>query len=277
MGTLNVVGGTINAESGVQSISYAIDNNSTVSNAVINVSGGYVIGGASGYSIRQYLNSTKHENTLNVTGGEVWFVWAQSPNTYAHKLSINVSGGFVSYVCVYSYVGVIDCTNYEISLNADNMEYEPYFGELKEGYHVELKNGVYNLRPVLVSLEEIFKDKGYSTTSDGITRGYTVDHELLATYLEQNGLDTLEFGAVFAIEKIDANAISRALNVLEKTNTYNVSIKGITESYYDLDLVLAIYVKVGNENKYVNENSEIVTADKIEAVTYNKLTKEDEE
>ena len=71
--------------------------------------------------------------------------------------------------------------------------------------------------------------------------------------------------------------ISRSFSGLAKTNSYNVSIKGITEKYYDLDLVMAIYVQVNGETKYVNEKSEIVTADKIVAVTYNSISKEDEE
>lgn len=146
----------------------------------------------------------------------------------------------------------------------------------KDGYIViDNGNGTYTVVKYIVSLEEIFKDKGYSTSPDGITRGYTVDHELLATYMEQNGLESFEFGAVFGINTIDENAVVKSFeNLASKTNRYNVTINGITENYYDLGLVLALYVNVDGETKYVNEESVLVLATEIKAVTYNSFKEE---
>ncbi len=152
-GIINVVSGTINADSGVQNISYAIDNNSTISDAVINVSGGAVIGGASAYSIRLYANSTKYDNALNVTGGTIWYTLLQGVNSYANKASVDISGGLVYYVCVTQPSnGVIKCSNYELNLNSAYMEYEPYFGELENGYFVDSANGVYEIKKAVAQV-----------------------------------------------------------------------------------------------------------------------------
>ncbi len=144
-GTLNIEGGKINCVAGNQYIAYAIDSIAN-SNVAINISGGEVCGGASGYCIRMFLNSTTNNNELNVTGGNVGYVWAQNTNAYANKATINVTGGTVSYVYVgAANGGMNDVSNIELNINAANVEYAPYANLTDDKYEIRLVDGVYRL------------------------------------------------------------------------------------------------------------------------------------
>ena len=144
-GTLNIEGGKINCVAGKQAIAYAIDSFAN-SNVAINISGGEVYGGASGYCIRMFLNSTTNNNVLNVTGGKVGYVWAQNTNAYANKATINVTGGTVSYVYVgAANGGMNDVSNIELNINAKNVEHAPYANLTDDKYEIRLVDGVYKL------------------------------------------------------------------------------------------------------------------------------------
>ena len=149
-GTLNIQGGTINNNPGANSISYAIDNNSTISNAVINITGGSVTGGAQAYCIRLYLNSTVYANELNMTGGSVQYVWAQNPNTYANKGSISMTGDAKAwYVYVSAVTGECNAQNIALNVEEGTCYYAPACGTLAEGYVLKLVDGVYKIVPVV--------------------------------------------------------------------------------------------------------------------------------
>jgi carbon monoxide dehydrogenase subunit G len=137
-GVLNVEGGTVNCISGKQSISYAIDAIS----GTVNVSGGKVTGGAQGWSIRMFLASTTSPVTLNVTGGEVGFVWAQLANMNANKGVINVEDdGFVDYVYVdAANGGGCDASNVSVSVKSDNTYWKP---DIDETGRIEEVDGYY--------------------------------------------------------------------------------------------------------------------------------------
>jgi hypothetical protein len=125
-GVLNVAGGTVNCVSGNQYISYAID---AFSPGTVNISGGKVTGGASGYCIRMFLASTTSPVTLNVTGGEVGYVWAQQTNENANKGVINVEGGKVDYVYIDKTGSTIcDASNVSVSIKKDAITYAPHIG-----------------------------------------------------------------------------------------------------------------------------------------------------
>jgi hypothetical protein len=125
-GVLNVAGGTVNCVSGNQYISYAID---AFSPGTVNISGGKVTGGASGYCIRMFLASTTSPVTLNVTGGEVGYVWAQQTNENANKGVINVEGGKVDYVYIDKTGSTIcDASNVSVSIKEDAIKYAPHIG-----------------------------------------------------------------------------------------------------------------------------------------------------
>ena len=105
LGTLNIEDGvTIENKSTAQhQIGYAIDNNSTSTDAVVNIYGGKVTASGSLYydGIRQFCNSETKENSVVVEGGEVSTIWMQNPsdgatkNTKDVKGSIAISGGNV--------------------------------------------------------------------------------------------------------------------------------------------------------------------------------------
>ena len=101
--------GTLNIESGtIQNISYpgacyAVDNNSTTGNAILNVSGTAVLESTQDYGVRLFCNSATYRNEVNISGGEIKgsgaAVWMQLPgsNQSNYKLgSFNMTGGKIS-------------------------------------------------------------------------------------------------------------------------------------------------------------------------------------
>ena len=95
-GVLNIEGGTIENTTTVSGSMYdAIDNNSTLGNTVLNISGGEVVCGQY-IGVRQFANSTTYENTVNVTGGKVvggnTSIWMQNPGSNQPKATIAISG-----------------------------------------------------------------------------------------------------------------------------------------------------------------------------------------
>ena len=123
-GTLTIESGTIR-QTAAGSICYAIDNNSTTKNTILNINGG-VITDDHGTVIRMFCNSTTNENTFNMTDGTVTTngyaaLWIQLPgsNAEAKKATLNISGGALtgaSYAFYdYSYGDVFDNVTYDIS------------------------------------------------------------------------------------------------------------------------------------------------------------------
>ena len=123
-GTLNVEGGTIqNNANG--SICYAIDNNSTSYDAILNVKGGRLT--AVGTVIRQFCNSDVKQNILNVSGGIIETngsaaMWTQLPGSNANSkklATLNISGGKVKgakYAWYdYSFGDSFEAVNYSIT------------------------------------------------------------------------------------------------------------------------------------------------------------------
>ena len=77
-----------------------------------------------------FLASTTSPVTLNVTGGEVGYVWAQQTNANANKGVINVEGGKVDYVYIDKTGSTIcDASNVSVSIKTDATTYEPHIGE----------------------------------------------------------------------------------------------------------------------------------------------------
>ena len=123
-GTLNLQSGTIR-QTAVGSICYAIDNNSTAGNAILNISGGKVVS-AVGTAMRMFCNSTTNENTLNMTGGEIsgagvgfWVQLPGSNSTSKKKATVDISGGTVhgsDYAWYdYSFGDSFEVVDYSIS------------------------------------------------------------------------------------------------------------------------------------------------------------------
>ena len=95
-GVLNIEGGTIENTTTVSGSMYdAIDNNSTLGETVLNISGGEVVCGQY-IGVRQFANNTTYDNIVNVTGGKVvggnTSIWMQNPNSNANKATVSISG-----------------------------------------------------------------------------------------------------------------------------------------------------------------------------------------
>ena len=140
------------------------------------------------------------------------------------------------------------------------------------------EEGGYTLK-VSVRISDVFSYKGTSTFEDRLTAGYSVNHEKLAVYMAENGINTVEFGGVMAIESIVYGALEFGFTKYLKTPNYNIILNEVTEEYYDLGLILTMYVSFdGNEKQYVNAESELVKASEIVALSYNDIkSKEDAE
>ena len=97
LGTLTVKGGTI-AHLGGTAMAYGIDNltNGKGTVATLNVEGGVV--DSTYFAIRQFANNGT--NNLNISGGDISYVWMQSPNNNANVANISVTGGAVDGICL---------------------------------------------------------------------------------------------------------------------------------------------------------------------------------
>ncbi len=101
-GTLNVESGTIR-QTAAGSICYAIDNNNTSYDSVVNINGGTVTDDH-GTVIRMFCNSTTKKNEINISDGIVSTpgkaaIWTQLPgstSTSMKKATLNISGGTIS-------------------------------------------------------------------------------------------------------------------------------------------------------------------------------------
>ena len=94
-GHLTVNSGTINnATAAMTHMRDAIDNNSTVRDAVLVINGGAVK--CDTYmAIRQFANSTTHANDVVINDGSVGKIFVQGSNANAQKASLQVRGGEV--------------------------------------------------------------------------------------------------------------------------------------------------------------------------------------
>ncbi|MBR5654521.1 MAG: hypothetical protein IKX22_10635 [Prevotella sp.] len=123
-GTLNMEAGNIISTAN-GSICYAIDNNNTSYDAILNINGGYLT--SVGTVIRQFCNSTTKQNVINMTGGVVTTngyaaIWTQLPGEDASSkklATLNISGGEItasSYAWYdYSYGDSFEAVEYNIS------------------------------------------------------------------------------------------------------------------------------------------------------------------
>ena len=152
------------------------------------------------------------------------------------------------------------------------------------GYASNKAEGSYVINTA--TLEDIIVFKGYSVCEGGtgITAGYSVNKESLAIYCEKNGI-TVNLGVVYAVTKLDENAIYKSFEGLKLTSTYNVNLKNIREEHHDIEFVMALYVEIAGEKQFVsfdeNNRTAFLDAESVKAITYNSValteTKEENE
>ena len=145
-GTLTIESGYIeNLSTG--SATYAVDNNSSGGNAILNMNGGLVK--AKSVAVREFANSTTLDNVINMAGGTITAgysgIWIQLPGSDASKAmkaGLNVTGGTIAGGTLafydYSYGNSFDATQY----NLDGGTFE---GEIfSYGANITITDGTYN-------------------------------------------------------------------------------------------------------------------------------------
>lgn len=282
--------------------SFTIDSLSGSRDATVIINGGEIV--TNYRSLRAFCNSTTYKNTVEINGGTfVGQVWMQSPNANANLISLTITdGSFAPNSGDGSSVYITTSTKTEASVtggtyatrigvdntaNLSGFVSGGIFTEkamngtnealIAEGYVFESTENGYV--PKKATLEDIITFKGYSIsmTGDGVTVGYTVDTVLFEAYCKENG--EINLGVVFAATKIDANAIYKSFEGLALTTNYNVSLKDMKAEHLDLTFVMALYLEIGAEKKFVTASEGVtvlVDAANVEAITYNGVKAKEE-
>lgn len=293
--TLTVNGGTITA------VSTAIRQpNFSGCDNTLTVTGGTISGGYAGLLVHGF-SSTKKTTTV-ISGGEFSGTYAFFTYFYTADDSVATDidvtdGTFNGYVYLYNgnagsdeygldvsitggtyndgvYVYTKDANGAEVSVPAVSGGVYTY--DVSDYCAVgfactQNEDGTYG---VALSLEKAFTFLGYSvneTNWDSIAVGYTVNQEVIALYLEQNNIESFEIGCAFGID-----TIKKTSSFDEYTNfkTFNVKIVGIDstlDKHINANLVMALYVNLGEGPMYVvkiDDAVQLVTAENIPTVTF---------
>lgn len=151
-GTLTIKSGKIH-ETATSSICYAIDNNSSAADAILNLEGGLITTLAP-TTIRMFCNSTTKENTLNMSEASTAVVesngtsalYIQLPGSSAQKKkgTLNIAGGTLtggSYAFYdYSYGDLYD----EVKYNLSGGTYNGSYSFFSYGANIDITGGTYN-------------------------------------------------------------------------------------------------------------------------------------
>jgi hypothetical protein len=199
-GQLTIEGGRIeNTTSG--GASYVIDNNSTISDAVVVVEGGYIVNPNNNFAIRQFANSTKNKNSVTINDGVVEgtrAVWIQLPGSSGQqkRAELTVKGGTLRStdkdgynLAVYSYTfgdsfaatkitingGVFDG---DIALTGGNSKDTTETVQVKGGYF-KGDYGVYSYGEMdgFITGGYFMSDKAQNYLAEGYTFGESDDAE----------------------------------------------------------------------------------------------------
>ena len=167
MGTLTVKGGTIEHLGGT-SMAYGIDNltNTGEVPATTNIEGGKVE--STYFAVRQFANSAVGMNTVNISGGEVGYVWMQSPNAKVNTVATNITGGHVEGLCITGKNAA-----YDLSAKADALGEGGVYGTMPAGKALTKVNGVYTLATPIAQIDDV----AYVTMEEAIaaaTAGQTI-------------------------------------------------------------------------------------------------------
>ena len=280
---------------------FVIDNvtNGSLGDTTLVINDGYFAGNYR--TIRAFCNSTICKNTVVINGGVFeGQVWMQSSNEKAHISNLEITDGSFRPVGKDGssvYIATSTATEatvtggtYETRIGVDNTDNLSGFvsggkfgsavkDELcAEGFvPVQNDDGSYGVAAKKITIEEIFTYKGSSTNGTSMTTGYTINHAKLEEYMAENGIKTVEFGGVMAAGSINAYAKYFDFTSLAKTGNYNIIIRDITEKYYDLALIMTLYVSFdGEDKKFVNKEANLVDKTEAPTITYNEA-KGDEE
>lgn len=145
LGTVTVKGGTIEHLGGT-SMAYGIDNLTNGANTVatLNIEGGNVA--STYFAVRQFANNGT--NNLNIKGGNIGYVWMQSPNANVNVANISVTGGEVAGIC---FTG----NNADVTLNAKVECVGEVYGKMPAGVALTTVNGYYTFAPAVASVADV--------------------------------------------------------------------------------------------------------------------------
>lgn len=150
-GTLTVRSGNIH-QTAASSICYAIDNNSSAADAILNLEGGHITSLAP-TTMRMFCNSTTKENTLNMPETSTAFVegsytalYIQLPGSSSQqkKGALNIAGGHLkggNYAFYdYSYGDIYNAVEYNLSGGVFDGSYSFF----SYGANIDITGGEYN-------------------------------------------------------------------------------------------------------------------------------------
>ncbi len=179
LGTLTVEGGTIEHLGGT-SMAYGIDNltNGADTVATTTIEGGKV--DSTYFAIRQFANNGT--NKLYINGGEIGYVWMQSPNANANNALTHVEGGEVAGICVSGANAI-----YDLKAKIDCIGDGDVYGTMPAGKVLVEEAGYYTLADAVAQVVDAEGNVvgSYATVSEALNEaqnGYTV--KLLADATE---------------------------------------------------------------------------------------------
>lgn len=270
-GTLNITGGTYNIEaSGSGSASWYIptilNNNSTLGETVTTISGGYFYSTSCINIMRQFINNSTYNATINITGGEfeglnadkTYGIWNQNSGG-SGKGYINISG-----TAVMNNVFVENETDAaNVVVSGGTFGYEPgvvngYYNKLTiaEGYFAINKgNGTYIVQKLEASDWGIVG--GFNSWADDVTMYKTSTDNLFVAYgVEIKEVSGQENG--FKIRKNGAWGDSGNYGTLTTVN-------GATKK---VDTAIGVYTDGGSGNITVAYGTYDIYFDRLNSRVY---------
>lgn len=149
-GTLTIRSGNIH-ETATSSICYAIDNNSSAANAILNLEGGHITSLAP-TTMRMFCNSTTKENTINmpetstalIEGGYT-ALWIQLPGSSAQKKkgALNVAGGTLKGGTYAFYDNTYGDLFDEVQYNLSGGVFDGQYSLFSYGANIDITGGEY--------------------------------------------------------------------------------------------------------------------------------------
>lgn len=149
-GTLTIRSGNIH-ETATSSICYAIDNNSSAANAILNLEGGHITSLAP-TTMRMFCNSTTKENTINmpetstalIEGGYT-ALWIQLPGSSAQKKkgALNIAGGTLKGGTYAFYDNTYGDLFDEVQYNLSGGVFDGQYSLFSYGANIDITGGEY--------------------------------------------------------------------------------------------------------------------------------------
>jgi len=235
-GNMTVNSGTVNNATGAMThMRDAIDNNSTVRDAILVINGGEVK--CDSYmAIRQFANSTTHKNDVVINGGKVGKIFVQGPNSNENLATLTVAGGEVTGLFV-SFEG--DTTNLEFDIKASCLTSD-YLHFYVDDNHYVYEDKVADRFVVLEKSQVAKVGEGYYTFAQAIAKSAETGEE--AILIVDATFDTkieFKYDAAVVVNlngktlKVAGNAMRIKSDLTFKNGTIDVTgAVGVEQAYF---------------------------------------------